>query len=181
MDIKEYIKNLNIDDILWNRMVTAYGTAENYPKYLSILEGMKDLDEVKKAWNKISDFEHQSTMFAPAPFVLVFLVRILEKAKNTDTPEAEWLMNELDKSFEYYLEICEEADSMEHAEPLPNFSDMLDEKYLLPKEYLFHESFTEDDLEEYLEEYDENFMSDENYFYSLYYYSKKVISGTEKD
>lgn len=180
-DIKEYIKNLNTEDIPWNRMVTAYGTAENYPGLLEVLDGMKDLDEVKKAWNEISNFEHQSTMFAPAPFVLVFLVQILEKAKNTDNPVAVWLVNELDKSFEYYLEICEYAENCEHAEPLPYFSDMLDEEYLLPEEYLSPEGLTEDDLEEYLEEYDENFMSDENYFYSLYYYSKKVILCTAND
>ncbi|MDE5619287.1 MAG: hypothetical protein K2O29_07540 [Ruminococcus sp.] len=168
--IKEYIKSVNIKDIPWNRMATAYGTAKKYPEYLAVLDSMQNIKKMQKAFDRISDFEHQSTMFPPAPFVLVFLVRILEKAKNTDTPEAEWLVSEMSKSFDYYLEVFEEADSMEHAEPLPNFSDMLDEEYLL-------EGLTEDDLEEY----DENFMSDENYFYSLYYYSKKVISGTEKD
>ncbi len=177
---KEYVKSLNINDIPWNRMVTAYGTAEKYPEYLSILDEMKDLDKIKQAWNSISDFEHQSTMFAPAPFALIFLKRIYEKAKNTDTPEAEWIVEKFSEDFEYYLEICEYAENSEHAEHLPDFSDMLDEEYLLPEEYL-SEGLTEDDLEDYLEEYDENFMSDENYFYSLYYYSKKVISGTEKD
>ncbi len=177
---KEYVKSLNINDIPWNRMVTAYGTAEKYPEYLSILDEMKDLDKIKQAWNSISDFEHQSTMFAPAPFALVFLKRIYEKAKNMDTPEAEWIVEKFSKDFEYYLEICEYAENSEHAEHLPDFSDMLDEEYLLPEEYL-SEGLTEDNLEDYLEEYDENFMSDENYFYSLYYYSKKVISGTEKD
>lgn len=48
MDVKEYINSLNIDDIPWNRMVTAYGTAEKYPEYLSILDKMENLDEVKK-------------------------------------------------------------------------------------------------------------------------------------
>ena len=168
-NLKQYTDSLEIDDIPWDRMVTAYGTAENYPEYLRILDEMKDLDEVKKVWNEISDFEHQSTLFAPAPFVLVFLVRILEKAKNTDTPEAEWLANELDKSFEYYLEICEYAENSEHAEPLPDFSDMLDKKYLLP------ENYTEDDLDEFFENPDS--MPDD-YFYSLYYYSEKVILGT---
>lgn len=179
MDVKEYINSLNIDDIPWNRMVTAYGTAEKYPEYLSILDKMENLDEVKNAWNKISDFEHQSTMFAPAPFALVFLVRICEKAKKTDTPEAKWIIEKFNEDFDYYLEILDDTESMEHAEPLPSFSDMLDEEYLLPEEYLA-ESLTEDDLEDYLEEYDESFMSDENYFYSLYYYSGIVLKDYDK-
>ncbi|MDE5854830.1 MAG: hypothetical protein K2H19_07190, partial [Ruminococcus sp.] len=68
------------------------------------------------------------------------------------------------------LEVCNENDDaewFEDVQPLPNFSDMLNEKYLLP------ENHTEDDLDEYYE----NFMPDNDYFYSLYYYSKIVISG----
>ncbi|MDE7104995.1 MAG: hypothetical protein K2O36_03855 [Ruminococcus sp.] len=168
--IKEYIKSLNIEDIPWHRMVTAYGTAENYPEFLSTLDSMQNIKEMDEALNNISDFEHQSTMFTPAPFALVFLVRIYEKAKNKNTPEAEWFINELNKIFDYYLEVCNENDDaewFEDVQPLPNFSDMLNEKYLLP------ENHTEDDLDEYYE----NFMPDNDYFYSLYYYSKIVISG----
>ncbi len=165
---RRYIDNLKIEDIPWGRMVTAYGTAEKYPKYLAVLDSMKNINKMKKAFNKISDFEHQSTMFPPAPFALIFLKRILEKAKQTDTPEAEWIVEKFSEDFEYYLEICADADSAEHDEPLPDFSDMLDEKYLLP------ENFTEDDLDEFFENPDS--MPDD-YFYSLYYYSEKVISG----
>lgn len=166
-NIKKYTDSLEKDDIPWSRMVTAYGTAENYPEYLSILDSMESIDEMNDALDNISDFEHQSTLFTPAPFALVFLAEILEKAKNKNTPEAEWLVNELNKSFDYYLEICSDAENMEHDEPLPNFSDLLDERYMLP------ENYTEDDLDEYYE----NFMPDDDYFYSLYYYSKIVISG----
>ncbi len=164
---REYIDSLKIEDIPWDRMATAYGTAKKYPKYLAVLDNMKNISKIKKAFDKISDFEHQSTMFPPAPFALVFLKRILEKAKQTDTPETEWIVNQLNKCFKHYLEICADADSMEHAEPLPHFSDMLDGKYLLP------ENCTEDDLDEFFENPDS--MPDD-YFYSLYYYSEKVIS-----
>lgn len=166
---KEYVKSLNINDIPWHRMVTAYGTAEKYPKYLDVLDKMQNIIKMKKAFDKISDFEHQSTMFPPAPFALVFLKRIYEKAKNTDTLEAKWIVEKFSKDFEYYLEICTDADNMEHDEQLPEFSDMLDEKYLLP------ENCTEDELEEFFENPDS--MPDD-YFYSLYYYSKKVLLET---
>lgn len=165
---REYIDSLKIEDIPWSRMATAYGMAKNYPKYLAVLDKMQDIKKMSKAFDKISDFEHQSTMFPPAPFALVFLTRILKKAKQADTPEAEWIIEKFNKDFDYYLEICADADSMEHDEPLPEFSDLLNEKYLLP------ENFTEDDLEEFFENPDS--MPDD-YFYSLYYYSEKVISG----
>lgn len=167
---KEYIKNLNIRDIPWNRMVAAYGTAENYPEYLCILDSMYDIDKMNEALDNVSDFEHQSTLFSPAPFALVFLLRIYKKAKQANTPEAEWLVNELNKSFDYYLEICEDAEKMEHAEPFPEFSDILDEQYLLPEDY------TEDDLDEFYE----NFMPDDEYFYSLYYYSGIILKDYDK-
>lgn len=164
---KEYIDNLKIEDIPWDRMLTAYCTAEKFPEYFKVLDSLQNIDEMNEALDNImSKVEHQSTFFSPAPFALVFLVRILEKAKTSDTPEAEWLISKINKHFGYFLELCADADSMEHDEPLSNFSDLLDEKYLLPENY----------MEEDIEEYCENFMCDD-YFYSLYYYSKKVISG----
>lgn len=165
---REYIDSLEIKNIPWDRMATAYGTAKKYPQYLDVLDKMQDIRKMKKAFDKISDFEHQSTMFPPAPFALVFLKRIYKKAEQTDTPEAEWIIEKFSEDFNYYLEICADADSMEHAEQLPNFPDMLNEKYLLP------EKCTEDDLEEFFENPD---SMPEDYFYSLYYYSEKIISG----
>ncbi|MDE5936522.1 MAG: hypothetical protein K2G83_03855, partial [Ruminococcus sp.] len=78
-------------------------------------------------------------------------------------------VNKLSKDFEYYLEICEDAEKTEHVEPLPDFSDILDEKYLLPEDY------TEDDLDEYYE----NFIPDDC-FYSLYYYSGIILKDYDK-
>ncbi|MBR1592617.1 MAG: hypothetical protein IJ666_06380 [Ruminococcus sp.] len=164
-NIKKFIDGLEINDIPWGRMITAYGTAENYPEYLEILDSMQNIEEMDKALDGLSEFEHQSTMFPPAPFALVFLARTYRKALNTDTPEAEWLVNELKNSFDYYNEVCEDAESMEHAEPLQNFQDMLDRKYLL----------SEEPDEEELEEVFENFIPDD-LFYSLYYYSGMIIS-----
>lgn len=175
--IKEYIDSLEIEDIPWHRMVTAYDKAEKYPEYLSILDEMKDLDEVKKAWNSISDFEHQSTLYTPAPFVVVFLVRIYKKAKQTDSSVAKWLADKLSDEFRYYLEICNDADRMEHADPLENMSDILDDKYLLPEGFDLDPEYDEDDEDDDFD-VDEFIVSlfPEDLFYSLYYYTRKILS-----
>ncbi|MDE6427004.1 MAG: hypothetical protein K2K89_12855 [Ruminococcus sp.] len=165
---RRYIDNLNINDIPWHRMITAYETAEHYPECLRTLDEMKDLDEVRRAWNDISDFEHQSTLFIPAPFVMVFLVRILEKAVNRpENPVAIWLADKLADEFVYYAEVCSDAEKVEHTEPLENMSDVLNDEYLLP------ENYTEDDFDEY---YDEFFPDD--LFYSIYYYTGKILLET---
>ncbi len=76
---KHEIDRFDKQQIPWRRMFTAYGTAENDCEYLSVLEQTLDVQEWKKTFRKLSDFEHQSTFFPPAPFALVFLVRILQK------------------------------------------------------------------------------------------------------
>lgn len=169
-NIKDYVKSLNIDDIPWHRMVTAYETAEKYPEYLAILDSMRNIDEMNKALDSVSDFEHQSTLYTPAPFVLVFLVRIYEKAKNKNTPETEWLVNQLNKCFKYYLEVCTDADNMEHAEPLENMSDILNDKYLLPEGVNLYDYDDEDEFEELNEK-----LFSEDLFYSLYYYTRIIL------
>lgn len=165
--VKDYIDNLNRECIPWYRMFTAYGTAENYNELLVTLEQSNDVEEWKEAYNKISDFEHQGTMFPPAPFTLVFLVRILEKNLNSVTKAEEVIAEKLIDQFIYYADVCSDAEDTVHAQPLGDFSDMLDEKYLLPEE------FSDDDLEEIFD--DPDAISDE-LFYSFYYYSKMVLS-----
>ena len=174
---RRYIDNLNISDIPWHRMITSYETAENYPEYLSILDEMKDLDEVKKAWNSISDFEHQFTFYTPAPFVVVFLVRIYKKAKQMENPVAEWLVDKLSDEFKYYLKVCDETENaMEHADPLENMSDILNDKYLLPEGFDLDLEYDDDDDEDIVD-VDEFIASlfPDNLFYSLYYYTRIIL------
>lgn len=176
-NLKQYTDSLEIDDIPWDRMVTAYDKAEKYPEYLRILDEMKDLDEVRKAWNKISDFEHQSTFFTPAPFVVVFLVRIYEKAKNTDNPVAKWLADKLSDEFGYYLKVCDETENaMEHADPLENMSDILNDKYLLPEGFDLDPEYDDEEEDDF--DVDEFIVSlfPDDLFYSLYYYTGKILS-----
>lgn len=162
---KQYIDSLDKRQIPWRRMITAYGTAEHDCEYLSALEQPHDAEDWKKTFRKLSDFEHQGTFFHPAPFALVFLVRLLQKRlRDGNTDEiAELLTDQL----LHYADLCSNAELMEHAQPLDSFSQLLDEQYLLPVDY------TEDDLFEVFE--NPELISDE-LFYSFYYYAGIVLS-----
>ena len=162
---RDYIDSLEVNSVPWSRMFTAYGTAEHYPELLFELEHTRDIDRWKKLFNKISDFEHQSTLFPPAPFVLIFLVRQLQKL--LEEGKAEDIAERMIDQFGYYIGICRDAEKMEHAHPLERFSDLLDEENLLP------EGCTEEDLLAVFE--DPEAVSDA-LFYSFYYYSMIVLS-----
>ena len=162
---KHEIDRLDKQQIPWRRMFTAYGTAENDCEYLSVLEQTLDVQEWKKTFRKLSDFEHQSTFFPPAPFALVFLVRILQK--RLQDGNADEIVELLTDQLLYYADLCSNAEQMEHAQPLDSFSKLLDDRYLLPEDY------TEEDLFEVFE--NPEAISDE-LFYSFYYYAGIVLS-----
>ena len=67
----------------------------------------------------------------------VFLSRILEKAlaDSGQNPAAHFLAGELLDFFSCILQCLRDGDEMEHAEPLPLFSDLLKEEYLWSEEY----------------------------------------------
>ena len=162
---RDYIDSLEVNSVPWSRMFTAYGTAEHYPELLFELEHTRDIDRCKKLFNKISDFEHQSTLFPPAPFVLIFLVRQLQKL--LEEGKAEDIVERMINQFGYYIGICRDAERMEHAHPLVRFSDLLDEENLLP------EGCTEEDL---LAVFEDPEAVPDAFFYSFYYYSMIVLS-----
>ena len=162
---RNYIDSLEVNSVPWSRMFTAYGTAEHYPELLSELEHIRDIDRWKKFFNKISDFEHQSTLFPPAPFVLIFLVRQLQKL--LEEGKAEDIVERMIDQFGYYIGICRDAERMEHAHPLVRFSDLLDEENLLP------ERCTEEDL---LAVFENPEAVPDALFYSFFYYSMIVLS-----
>ena len=110
-------------------------------------------------------------MFPPAPVVLVFLVRILKKLINRDTANSDKLAKRLIEDFTYYAEVCNDAEQMQHAEPLSSFADMLDDKYLLS------DKVQED---EPIEIFDESYVIPDDLFYSFYYYSKIVLLEVPK-
>lgn len=166
---RTYIEHLKVTDVPWHRLTTAYGRGTAFPAYLTVLEQMRDLEQVKKALYELTiNMEHQSTLWHATPFGMVFLSRILEKAleESCQNPMAQFLTGELLDFFSYILQCFHDGDKMEHADPLPLFSDLLKE------EYLWSEEYDEEDDEMRYEE-DEVFPPD--LFYSFYYYSWQAL------
>lgn len=120
-----------------------------------------------------NEIEHQGTLWHATPFALLFLARIFMQARaeadkfaNKERNDAaEFIAASLGEFFAFILKICDDADKMEHAAPLANFSDMLAEKYLWPQ--------SDEDDEEL---WDDGFYDDE-IFYSFYYYSRAVLKS----
>ena len=81
-------------------------------------------------------------------------------------PVARFLAGELLDFFACILQCFHDGDEMEHASPLPCFSDLLKEEYLWSEEY-----DEEEDEMRYKE--DEVFPAD--LFYSFYYYSWQAV------
>lgn len=155
---REYIDSLKIEDIPWDRMTTAYGTAEKFPEFFAILENMPSIKEMDEAfYNIMTEVEHQDSLYQPLPFVMIFFKRLLKKAENIRTPEAEWLTEEIKDNFKGISEICDyNAYEFPHGLPFLNISELLDEKYLIPQSYHIEK---------------DNF----DYEYSVVYYTKKIL------
>lgn len=161
--IKEYIENLKFEDIPWEKMVTAYGTAEKFPEFFSVLEKMQNIDEIEEAFYGImKEVEHQDTLFQPLPFVMILFKRLLKKAENIHTPEAEWLAEEIQHIFKRILDTCDyNAYEFPHGLPFLNCSELLDEKYFPPNYYYLESAGEIDPLD---------------YEHSVVYYTKKIIN-----
>ena len=81
-------------------------------------------------------------------------------------PVARFLAGELLDFFACILQCFHDGDEMEHASPLPCFSDLLKEEYLWSEEY-------DEEEDEMRYEEDEIFPAD--LFYSFYYYSWQAV------
>ena len=166
---RTYITHLKNYDVPWHRLTTAYGRGTEFPAYLTVLEQMHDLSSVKESLYKLTiNMEHQSTLWHATPFGMVFLSRILEKAlkESGKNPVAHFLAGELLDFFACILQCFHDGDKMEHAEPLPLFSDLLKKEYLWPEEY---------DEEEDEMRYEEDEVFPDDLFYSFYYFSWQAV------
>jgi len=165
---QKFVSSVKIADIPWPRLATAYGRATDFPQYFEAMLG-SDASEAEKAVEQIAlNIEHQNTLWPATPFAMIFLARILEKAfsdikKDVNRRIAVSLLD----LFIEVAQIFNMGDEMEHADPLPFFSDMLKEEYLWPEEY------DEEDDEGRYEEDEGPFPDD--LFYSFYYYSCEVL------
>ena len=137
-ETRTYITHLKVTDVPWHRLTT--------------------------------NMEHQSTLWHATPFGMVFLCRILEKAlaDSGQNPVAHFLARELLDFFVCILQCFHDGDEMEHASPLPCFSDLLKEEYLWSEEY---------DEEEDEMRYEEDEVFPDDLFYSFYYYSWQAVKA----
>lgn len=166
---KVYITGLNVRDVPWHRLTTAYGRGTNFPVYFEVLTNMNDLKEVTNAiYELTTNMEHQSTLWHATPFGMIFMNRILikalEKRKNNDI--ADYVVNNISEFLNSIIQCFIDGNKMEHADQLPLFSDMLQEKYLWSEEY----DEEDDELR-----YEEEEVFPDDLFYSFYYYSLQSI------
>ena len=75
---KAYITGLNVRDVPWHRLTTAYGRGTDFPVYFETLSKMDDLKAAKNALYELTtNMEHQSTLWHATPFGMIFMSRIL--------------------------------------------------------------------------------------------------------
>lgn len=162
-----YMQALQIDEVPWNRLITTYGTAEEFPQYFKTIWDMADKAAVKKALDEVANnIEHQSTLWHSTPFAVIFLVRIFNRAvsERANNEIAHFVAEQLLDLFHVVAVCFRDAEKRKHADPLPLFSDIVKE------EYLFQEDCDEEEAELYFEE-----LPDDCLFYSLYYYSYQAL------
>lgn len=170
---EEFINNLKMEDVPWNRLMTTYGCADEFPGYFRTLEEMSDLGDMKKAFGEIAEnIEHQSTLWQATPFALIFLARIYREAvRQEEKKNAAWLVEKIGNFFYMILENCHELEEMMAEETvLPLFSDMLKEEYLFPEGLSKEEGEDWDAWEELW-----NGGSMDDVLASFYYYSYEVL------
>ncbi len=162
---QNYIDNLKITDIPWSRLGTPYGSGEDFPEYFEILENLENKTEKQIKWaieEISSEIEHQGTLWPVTPFAMVFLMRIFKRIVSK-IQENELFFHLADELIYIFVTIAESYDitkEMGDSKPLYHFSDMLKEEYLWP------EDCDEDDMD-----YD----FPEDLFYSVYYYSYRIL------
>ena len=166
---QRYIETVQISDIPWHRLTTSYGRATDFPTEFDVLWKMESIDAVDAAGEEIAlNIEHQSTLWHSTPFALIFLLRIFEKAveEQRHNEVARYLAEALVELFIVIAESIRDGLVLEHADPLPNFVDMLNEEYLWSEEY---------DEDEDMIRYEEDEVFPDDLFFSFYYYSLQVL------
>ena len=167
--IQTYIETVEVNDIPWHRLTTTYGRATDFPEALDVLWNMEIMETVDAAGEALElNIEHQSTLWHATPFAMIFLLRIFKKAQEESTHNevAQYLAEQLVELFAVIAECIRDGIMLEHADPLPNFEDMLNEEYLWSEDY---------DEDEDVLRYEEEDVFPDDLFFSFYYYSLQVL------
>ena len=166
---KKYIENVKVSDIPWHRLTTSYGRGTDFPNQFDVLWKMDSIEAVDATGEDIAlNIEHQSTLWHATPFAMIFLLRIFKKAQEASAHNAvaQYLAEQLVELFTVIAECIRDGLMLEHADPLPNFEDMLNEEYLWSEEY---------DEDEDVLRYEEDDVFPDDLFFSFYYYSLQVL------
>ena len=171
MDVatQTYIETVQVSDIPWHRLTTTYGRATDFPAELDVLWNMESMDAVDAAGETLElNIEHQSTLWHATPFAMIFLLRIFKKAQEASAHNAvaQYLAEQLVELFTVIAECIRDGLMLEHADPLPNFEDMLNEEYLWSEEY---------DEDEDVLRFEEDDVFPDDLFFSFYYYSLQIL------
>ena len=167
--IQTYIETVQVNDIPWHRLTTTYGRATDFPEALDVLWNMESIESVDAAGEVLElNIEHQSTLWHATPFAMIFLLRIFKKAleERTQNEVAQYLAEQLVELFTVIAECIRDGLMLEHADPLPNFEDMLNEEYLWSEEY---------DEDEDVLRFEEDDVFPDDLFFSFYYYSLQIL------
>ena len=167
--IQTYIETVQVNDIPWHRLTTSYGRGTDFPNQFDVLWKMDSIEAVDMAGEDIAlNIEHQSTLWHATPFAMIFLLRIFKKAQEESAQNkvAHYLAEQLVELFTVIAECIRDGLMLEHADPLPNFEDMLNEEYLWSEEY---------DEDEDVLRFEEDDVFPDDLFFSFYYYSLQVL------
>ena len=166
---KQYIETVKVSDIPWHRLTTSYGRGTDFPNQFDVLWKMDSIEAVDATGEDIAlNIEHQSTLWHATPFAMIFLLRIFKKAQEESAHNevAQYLAEQLVELFTVIAECIRDGLMLEHADPLPNFEDMLNEEYLWSEEY---------DEDEDMIRYEEDEVFPDDLYFSFYYYSLQVL------
>ena len=166
---KKYIETVQVSDIPWHRLTTSYGRGTDFPNQFDVLWKMDSIEAVDVAGEDIAlNIEHQSTLWHATPFAMIFLLRIFKKAQEerAHNEVAQYLAEQLVELFTVIAECIRDGLMLEHADPLPNFEDMLNEEYLWSEEY---------DEDKDVLRFEEDDVFPDDLFFSFYYYSLQIL------
>lgn len=165
----EYIRNVKVEEIDWSKLFGSYSCG------IKIGEDIKNnnLLDLKVLKNIENEIEHQSTLWTITPFVMIFLIRQLEKDYGDKKEEYCYIL-EIYKLIVETLKFTQDEALEENSfDKLEVYEEMKD----IFKTNLNLEDF--EDEEEYIEVFFEEEMTDIRYN-SVYYYTDLVIKEGKK-
>lgn len=168
-----FIKNVKMEDIPWQRLISSYGRAAAVPQWFHAM-AHGDMEAMDNAAGRLAEeLEHQSTLWHATPFGVIFAMRMLGEAANDSVKQelSEQERERLSALVVAILKMCQPiavacADTLGHVfdmEPFSSITDLLHENELWPE-----------DEEEDEERWEDDPVSDQT-FYSFVYYTAQIL------